>query len=77
MLLWLGLMVWMLWCKLKWEEGAGKTAGSREEAEIECEILAFFDDVVVVNVLNDESMLEELNVVWCDVLRNLGWLYVS
>lgn len=73
----LGPTARMLWCKLKWEEGAGKTAGSREEAEIEREILALFDDAAAANVLNDESMSEELNVAWRDALRNLGWLYAS
>jgi len=73
----LGPTARMLWCKLKWEEGAGKTAGSREEAEIEREILALFDDAAAANVLNDENMSEELNVAWRDALRNLGWLYAS
>ena len=73
----LGPTARMLWCKLKWEEGAGKTAGSREEAEIEREILALFDDAAAANVLNDENMSEELNAAWRDALRNLGWLYAS
>ena len=73
----LGPTARMLWCKLKWEEGPAKHAGSSEEAEIERVIKDLFDEARRTKVLEDESVHEERREAWREALSNLGWLYAS
>lgn len=74
----IGPQMRMLWCKLKWEEGEAKRAGTPEEREVERVTLALFDEAVATAALDPEKNPDEdARELWSEALGNLAWLYAS
>lgn len=74
----IGPQMRMLWCKLKWEEGEAKRAGTPEEREVERVTLALFDEAVETAALDPEKNPDEdARELWSEALGNLAWLYAS
>lgn len=74
----IGPQMRMLWCKLKWEEGEAKRAGTPEEREVERATLELFEEAASTNALDPEKNPDvDSRELWSEALGNLAWLYAS
>ena len=74
----IGPQMRMLWCKLKWEEGEAKRAGTPEEREVERATLELFEEAASTDALDPEKNPDEdSRKLWSEALGNLAWLYAS
>ncbi len=74
----IGPQMRMLWCKLKWEEGEAKRAGTPEEREVERATLELFEEAASTDALDPEKNPDEdSRELWSEALGNLAWLYAS
>ena len=74
----IGPQMRMLWCKLKWEEGEAKRAGTPEEREVEHATLELFEEAASTDALDPEKNPDEdSRELWSEALGNLAWLYAS
>ena len=74
----IGPQMRMLWCKLKWEEGEAKRAGTPEEREVERATLELFEEAASTDALDPEKNPDvDSRELWSEALGNLAWLYAS